>query len=82
MTHEMFSLLNFHIFAESLSTKQPFTPVVGFHVALSKRWSGSGKIPFDRILSNYGNGWDNITHLKHIHLKHQLKVFIYLPSQS
>ena len=49
-------------FAESLSTEQPITPVVGFHVGLSKRWSGSGKVPFDRILSNYGNGWNRITH--------------------
>ena len=31
---------------KSLSTKQPITPVVGFHVALSKDYSGSGKVPF------------------------------------
>ena len=46
----------------SLTTKQPITPIVGFHVALSKNWAGSGKVPFDKILSNYGNGWNSITH--------------------
>ena len=46
----------------SLNTKQPITPIVGFHVALSKNWAGSGKVPFDKILSNYGSGWNSITH--------------------
>ena len=46
----------------SLTTKQPITPIVGFHVALSKNWAGSGKVPFDKILSNYGSGWNSITH--------------------
>ena len=47
---------------KSLSTKQPITPVVGFHIALSKVYSGSGKVPFDKILSNYGGGWNSIIH--------------------
>ena len=47
---------------KSLSTKQPITPLVGFHVALSKAFSGSGKIPFDKTLSNYGGGWNSIIH--------------------
>ena len=47
---------------KSLSTKQSITPVIGFHVALSKDSSGSGKVPFDKIISNYGHGWNNITH--------------------
>ena len=48
---------------QSLSSKQPITPVVGFHVSLSKVFTGSGKIPFDKILSNAGNGWNSITHV-------------------
>ena len=47
---------------KSLTTKQPITPIVGFHVALSKNWVGSEKVPFDKILSNYGSGWNSITH--------------------
>ena len=47
---------------KSLSTKQPITPLVGFHVALSKDYSGSGKVPFDKIISNYGGGWNSIIH--------------------
>ena len=47
---------------ESLSRKQPITPVVGFHVSLSKKVGGSGKVPFDKIFSNHGNGWNSITH--------------------
>ena len=47
---------------KSLSTKQPMTPVVGFHIALTKDYSGSGKVPFDKILSNYGGGWNSILH--------------------
>ena len=47
---------------KSLSTKQPITPVVGFHVALSKDSSGSGKVPFDKIISNYGGGYNSIIH--------------------
>ena len=47
---------------KALTTKQPITPIVGFHVALSKNWAGSGKVPFDKILSNYGSGWNSITH--------------------
>ena len=54
---------------KSLSTKQPITPVVGFHVALSKIWSGSGKVPFDKIISNYGHGWDRITHVFNVPTK-------------
>ena len=48
---------------QSLSSKQPITPVIGFHVSLSKGFTGSGKIPFDKILSNAGNGWNSITHV-------------------
>ena len=51
------------VLKQSLSTKQPITPVVGFHVSLSKVFTGSGKIPFDKILSNYGSGWNSITHV-------------------
>ena len=40
---------------KSLSTKQPITPLVGFHVALSK-------VPFDKIISNFGGGWNCIIH--------------------
>ena len=47
---------------KSLTTKQPKTPIVGFHVVLSKKFAGSGKVPFDKILSNYGTGWNSITH--------------------
>ena len=47
---------------KSLSTKQSITPVVGFYVALSKVHSGSGKVPFDKIISNYGGGWNSIIH--------------------
>ena len=47
---------------KSLSTKQPITPLVGFHVALSKDYSGSGKVPFDKIFSNHGHGWNSIIH--------------------
>ena len=54
---------------KSLSTKQPITPVVGFHVALSKIWSGSGKVQFDKIISNYGHGWNNITHVFNVPTK-------------
>ena len=43
--------------------------MVGFHVALSKDYSGSGKVPFDRIISNYGNGWNNITHVFNVPTK-------------
>ena len=46
----------------SLTTKQPITPIVGFHVVLSKNFAGSGKVPFDKILSNYGSGWNRIIH--------------------
>ena len=62
MTDNVIIITELNIFAESLSTKQPITLVVGFHVALSKIWSGPGKVPFDRIISNYGNGWNRITH--------------------
>ena len=46
---------------KSLSTKQPITPVVGFHVALSQNWARIGKVAFDKVISNYGNGWNSIT---------------------
>ena len=55
-------MIKINIFAESLSIKQTFKPVVGFHVGLSKIWSGTGKVPFNKIISNYGNGWNRITH--------------------
>ena len=45
------------------------TPLVGFHVALNKDWSGSGKVAFNRIISNYGNGWNNITHIFNVPTK-------------
>ena len=45
------------------------TPLVGFHVALNKIWSGSGKVAFNRIISNYGNGWNNITHIFNVPTK-------------
>ena len=47
---------------KSLSTKQPITPVVGFHVALSKVWSGSGEVSFENNISNYVLGWSSIIH--------------------
>ena len=54
---------------KSLSTKQPITPVVGFHVAMSNAWSGSGKVPFDKIISNYGHGWNSIIHTFKVPIK-------------
>ena len=45
------------------------TPLIGFHVALTKAWSGSGKVAFNRIISNYGNGWNNITHIFNVPTK-------------
>ena len=36
--------------------------MVGFHVALDHQQSTGGKVAFNRILSNYGNGWNSITH--------------------
>ena len=50
-------------------SKRTSNPLIGFHVALSKVWSGSGKVPFDRIISNYGNGWNNITHVFNVPMK-------------
>ena len=50
-------------------SKRTSNPLIGFHVALSKVWSGSGKVPFDRIISNYGNGWNNITHVFNVPTK-------------
>ena len=49
------------ILKKSLSTKQPITPVVGFHVSLSHNWARIGKVAFDKVISNYGNGWNSIT---------------------
>ena len=39
---------------KSLSTKQPITPVIGFHVALSKDWSGSEKKQSSQIMDMAG----------------------------
>ena len=36
--------------------------VVGFCLALDHDQSTGGKVAFNRIFSNYGNGWDKITH--------------------
>ena len=47
---------NFTI-SDSLSTN-----VVGFCVAIDHKQSTGGKVAFNQILSNYGNGWDRITH--------------------
>ena len=35
---------------------------VGFHVALDHQQSSGDKVAFNRILSNYGNGWDKTTY--------------------
>ena len=43
--------------------------MVGFHVALSKDWTGSGNVPFDKIICNHGNGWNNITHVFNVPTK-------------
>ena len=41
-----------------MSTKQPLTPVIGFHVALDYDQSTGGKVTFNRVLSDYGKGWN------------------------
>ena len=41
-----------------MSTKQPLTPVIGFHVALDHDQSTGGKVAFNRVMSDYGNGWN------------------------
>ena len=46
----------------SLAMKQPIAPMIGFHVALDHDQSTRGKVAFNRVLSNYGNGWNSITH--------------------
>ena len=43
--------------------------MVGFHVALTRSFGRSGKIPFDRIISNYGNGWNKNTHVFNVPTK-------------
>ena len=43
--------------------------MVGFHVALSQNWAGSGNVSFDKIISNYGNGWNNIRHVFNVPTK-------------
>ena len=37
-------------------------PVVGFCVALDHDQSTGGKVAFNRIFSDYGKGWNRITH--------------------
>ena len=36
--------------------------VIGFHIALTKSWSSSGNVAFDRVILNYGNCWSTKTH--------------------
>ena len=36
--------------------------MIGFHVALNHDQSSGGKIAFNRVLSNFGNGWKTNTH--------------------
>ena len=37
--------------------------IIGFHVKLSKSQNNApAKITFDTIVSNYGNGWNNVSH--------------------
>ena len=43
--------------------------MVGFHVALSHDQTSSGKVTFNRVLSNYGNGWNSITHTYKVPIK-------------
>ena len=52
-----------------MSSKQPITPLVGFHVSLSKNYARYGKVQFDKIISNYGSGWNNITHVFNVPTK-------------
>ena len=35
---------------------------MAFHVALSGTQSAAGKVVFDKIISNYGNCWNSVTH--------------------
>ena len=36
--------------------------VIGFHIALTKSWSSSGNVAFDKVILNYGNCWSTKTH--------------------
>ena len=46
------------LFSGYISTQQP-NQVVGFHVALDHQQSTAGKVAFNKVLSNYENGWNN-----------------------
>ena len=36
--------------------------LIGFHTALTKSWSSSGNVAFDKIILNYGNCWSTRTY--------------------
>ena len=58
--HEHFVLENDKLF--HILFKISGSPVIGFHVALDHQQSTGGKVAFNRVLSNYGNGWNCVTH--------------------
>ena len=52
----------YFIISGSLSVTQPITPLIGFHVALDFDQSSGDKITFNKVLSDYGNGWNRQTY--------------------
>ena len=40
----------------------PNKPIVGFHVALDHQQSTPGKVAFNKVLSNYENGWNSTSY--------------------